>query len=100
VGFWPSKLLFFAHYVGELSRDRFIAILLMPLLIITCVPLAICAFMGLSSALLAFASIVNALFACGDLFGVILLVWQLPSNATVRNQGWKTFWKINDVPAA
>lgn len=100
LGFWPSRLLFYAHYVGELSRGRFIAILLMPLLIISLVPLFACAIAGRSSALLAFTSTSNALFACVDMFGVGLLLFQVPSDATVRNQGWKTFWKKHDTKAA
>lgn len=100
LGFWPSRLLFYAHYIGELSRGRFIAILLMPLLIISIVPLFACAIADRSSALLAFTSTLNVLSACGDMFGVGLLLFQVPSNATVRNQGWKTFWKIHDTKAA
>lgn len=30
LGFWPSKLLFYAHYDGILSRNRVLAILIMP----------------------------------------------------------------------
>lgn len=100
LGLWPSRMLFYAHYVGELSRGRFIAILLMPLLIISIVPLFACAIAGRSSALLAFTSTLNALFACGDMLGVGLLLFQVPSDATVRNQGWKTFWKIHGTKAA
>jgi hypothetical protein len=100
LGFWPSQGLFYAHYDGELSRGRFIAILLMPLLIISIMPLFACAVAGRSSALLAFTSALNALFACGDMFGVGLLLFQVPSDATVRNQGYKTFWKIHDAKAA
>ncbi len=93
LGVWPSRLLFYAHYTGELSRDRFIAILIMPLLIISFAPLFACAIAGRSSALLAFVSTLNALFACGDIFAIGLLLWQIPSDATVRNQGWRTFWR-------
>ena len=93
LGFWPSRMLFYAHYVGELSRGRFIAILLMPLLIISLVPLFACAIAGFSSPLVAFVSTLNALFAYGDMFGVGLLLFQVPWDATVRNQGWRTFWK-------
>ena len=93
LGFWASRLLFYAHYLGELSRGRFIAILLMPLLIISFVPIIACAITGRSSPLLAFTSILNALFACGDLFAVGLLLFQVPSDATVRNQGYQTFWR-------
>jgi hypothetical protein len=93
LGFWPSRLLLYAHYVRELSRTRFIVILLMPLLVISFVPLLACALTGRSSVLLAFTSIVNALGACGDIFAIGLLLFQVPSDARIRNQGYRTFWR-------
>jgi hypothetical protein len=93
LGFWPSRLLFYAHYMGELTRTRFIAILLMPLLIISFLPLVICAITGYTSALLVFSSVINAFFACGDIFAIGLLLFQIPARARVRNQGWRTYWR-------
>lgn len=100
LGFWPSRGLFYAHYLGELSRNRFIAIALMPLLIISFVPVIVCAIAGVSPVLLVFISIVNAFVACGDIFAVGLLLFQVPSDATLRNQGYNTFWRIHDPKAA
>jgi hypothetical protein len=97
VGFWPSKMLFFAHYTGELSRSRFMAILLMPLLVISFVPLIACAIIGCSVGLLVFASVANGLFACGDILGAGLLLCQVPPRARLRNQGWRTFWRVVDT---
>jgi hypothetical protein len=94
LGFWPSRLLFYAHYTGELSRNRLIAILVMPLLLITGLPLLICALVGRAPALLAVVSAFNALAACGDAFGICLLLFQVPSKGTVRNQGWSTYWRV------
>jgi len=93
LGFWPSRLLAYAHYSGELSRARFIAILLMPLLVLTFVPLVVCALTGWSSTLLASVSALNALCACGDIFGVGVLLFQIPRDAVVRNQGYRTYWR-------
>jgi hypothetical protein len=94
LGFWPRQLLFYAHYEGELSRNRFIAILIMPTLVISILPLLAFAAAGRSSGLIALVSSLNALFACVDLFGIALLLFQVPSNAIVRNVGWRTFWKL------
>ena len=93
LGFWPSRLLFYAHYDGELTRDRFIAILAMPTLVITLLPLAVAMATSSSHELAAWVSKWNAFFACGDLFGIILLLFQVQSRAICRNQGWKTYWK-------
>ncbi|MGD0351572.1 MAG: DUF3267 domain-containing protein [Verrucomicrobiota bacterium] len=94
LGFWPSRLLFYAHYDGELSRNRFVAILAMPTVVITFMPLIVTIVLNLSCGLIAWISTWNILFACGDLFGIILLLSQVPSDATCRNQGWRTYWKV------
>jgi len=93
LGFWPSRLMFYAHYAGELSRARFIIILLTPLFAISFVPLIVCMVARQAAGLLAFCSGLNALCACGDMFGVALLLLQIPSDASVRNQGWRTYWR-------
>jgi hypothetical protein len=97
LGLWPSRLLFYAHYSGELSRNRFIAILVMPLVLISVVPLLVSALIGHAPVVLAFVSVFNALCACGDAFGICLLLFQVPSAATVRNQGWRTYWTIHET---
>ncbi|MFO0898325.1 MAG: DUF3267 domain-containing protein [Pirellulales bacterium] len=93
---WPSRLLFYAHYCGPLSRDRFLAVLVMPLLVITGLPLLLAALGWLpawSTPVLASFSIWNALFACGDMVGLLLILAQIPRRAIVQNQGWRTYWK-------
>lgn len=93
LGMWPSRLMFYAHFDGELSRNRFVAILLMPLVVITIVPLAVGWALQLSAGWLAFVSWFNAMLACGDMFASSMVLFQIPATATVRNQGWRTFWK-------
>lgn len=94
LGFWPSRLLFFAHYDGELTRERFLAIVVMPLLVISCLPLTVSITAGTSHSLVAWLSCWNALFACGDVFAILLVIFQVPSGAIVRNKGWRTYWKV------
>ena len=96
IGAWPSRLLFYAHYSGPLTRNRFLLVFAMPLLVISCVPLALAAAGLLPSSLqliAAWFSIWNALFACGDVLGFFLLLLQVPSNALVQNKGWRSYWK-------
>lgn len=100
VGFWPSRLLFYAHYDGELTRNRFIAILAMPTLVISLLPLAIALVTQHSHGLVAWLSSMNVLFACGDIFGILLLAFQVPSRAVCHNSGWRTFWRLPDGIAA
>jgi hypothetical protein len=35
------------------------------------------------------------MFACGDFVGFALILFQVPRAATVRNQGWRTYWKLS-----
>jgi len=92
LGFWPAKIVFYAHYDGELTRNRFVAILLMPLFVISIMPLVLAALVGASSGWLAFASSLNAFMACVDILGAGMLLFQIPATAIVRNQGWRTYW--------
>jgi Putative zincin peptidase len=93
LGLWLSRQLFYAHYTGELSRNRFIAILGMPLLVISAVPLLTAALIGHASVTVAFASCFNALAAGGDLFAVCILLFQVPRTAMIPNKGYRTYWK-------
>lgn len=93
LGVWPARLIFYAHYHGELTRNRFVGILLMPLLCLSAAPLGVAATAHLSLPWLAFVSAFNAFLACGDILGASLVLFQIPPRAIVRNQGWKTYWR-------
>ncbi len=96
IGLWPSRLLFFAHYSGPLTRNRFLLVFAMPFLVITILPLAVAA-TGILPSLLVFVtawfSFWNAAFACGDCLGMALILFQIPRSAIVQNKGWRTYWK-------
>ncbi len=96
IGVWPSRLLFYAHYTGELSRNRFIGILVAPLLVISGLPFLVCAVAGRAPVEIAFISVPNAAASCGDAIGVVLLLFQVPAAATTRNQGYWTYWKVKE----
>lgn len=92
-GVWPSKGVFYAMYLGEMSRNRYVAVFLAPFLSISVAPLVVCALWSIRSDLLMLVSLLNALFACIDLIGAWLLMTQLPSSAMARNKGWETWWR-------
>jgi hypothetical protein len=92
LGVWPSRLLCYAYYDGVISRNRFIVIFAMPLLVITILPLFIAFTSGHASILVAFVSSLNALGAGLDIFAIILLFWLVPQNANVCNRGGRTLW--------
>ena len=95
IGFWPSRLLFYAHYDGELTRNRFVAILVAPLVVLSIAPLLIAAFAQLGSTWVAFVSVFNALLASLDALGAAMILLQIPGTAIVRNQGWRTYWRAS-----
>ena len=90
LGFW-SSLGFYAHYDGEMSRNRLVAILLMPLLIISIVPLLVSAIAQVSSGWVAFVCALNALCACVDMLLAGLVLFQIRATAIVRFKSWRIY---------
>ena len=99
LGFWPS-VGFYANYDGEMSRNRLVAILLMPLLTISIVPLLVSAVIQVSSGWVAFICEFNAFLACADMLLACLLLFQVPATAIVRFKSWRIFWREHDTLAA
>jgi hypothetical protein len=94
-GFWPAKVLFYAHYDDEMSRNRFLLILLAPFLSLTIGPLAVCAIASVAPPFVVSFTTVNGLAASLDLIGVALIALQLPGSAIVRNKGYRTWWRMS-----
>jgi hypothetical protein len=91
---WPSKLLICAITFHALRRNRLLLVYLLPLLVISIVPLVVCRLAHINSGLLMLASVVNALAAGGDVVCFFLILFQVPASAELRNQGWATWWRI------
>ena len=99
LGYW-ALLGFYAHYDGEMSRNRLVACLLMPLLIISIVPLLVSAVTQVSSSWVAFVSAFNALCACVDILLAGSVLLQIPATAMVRFKTWRIYWREHDTLAA
>lgn len=99
LGFWAA-LGFYAHYDGEMSRNRLVACLLMPLFILTLVPLLVSAVTQVSSGWIAFVSALNALAACVDLLLAGSILLQVPAAAIVRFKIWRIYWREPDTLSA
>jgi hypothetical protein len=93
LGFWPSWLVFYAHYDGELHRNRFVVIALMPLFVLSILPLLVSAATQSVAGWVASISSFNALTAGVDLLATGIIVFQIPARAILHNQGWKTYWR-------
>lgn len=102
IGAWPTKLLFYAVYLGGIGRDRYLVMAALPFVVISLVPLAVCLVVPVDGAvvsLLMAVSIFNGFSSCGDMI-IAPIIWsQVPRDAEVRDQGWHTYWKINKNPA-
>lgn len=95
IGFWPAKVVFYAAYLGPVSRNRFLLTLLLPLIVISILPLALGALFQIESSWAAYISIVNVALAAGDIFGAMLILAQVPNIGTICNQKSQTYWKLN-----
>lgn len=100
IGFWPSRLLFYAHYEGVLSRTRFLAVFAAPLVVLSLCPIPLVALLDawgkwpMVKMWLVALSLINGFSSAGDALGMILVASQVPASAMVRNRGWRTYWKL------
>jgi hypothetical protein len=93
IGFWPSRMFIYTIYVGELTKNRCLAILVLPFVIISVVPLIFATMTQTISFWVAYISILNALLACGDILAAIMTIRHFPNGAIIRTKGWLTFWR-------
>jgi hypothetical protein len=98
LGFWLSRGLFYAHYDGVVSRNRFLSILAAPYLVLAWLPLIILAVINSSVPvvyveILVMAALTNSVLPAGDAVGFFLMASQVPPSACVKNKGWKSYWK-------
>lgn len=93
LGFWPRALVFYAHYSGELSRERVLLALICPFTVISLGSLLLSVIDPARQELWLLTGTFNALASSMDLFGFLLVAAQVPRRARVRNQGYVTYWK-------
>jgi hypothetical protein len=96
IGFWPSRGMFYAHHDGDMTAKRFLLVLIMPLTVISVLPLLLAVVIGWGHQTIAFLGVLNALFSCVDVLGVVLLLLQVPIDGRVRNSGWRTWYRNPD----
>lgn len=93
-GFWPGQLLAYVHYDGVLTRRRLLVLLLLPLLVITIAPLLAGIVFGCVDGWIVLLSVLNAFGSCMDVLSAVLVLFQVPPGAEVRNWGWRTYWRL------
>lgn len=94
IGFWPSRLVFFAHYDGISSKLRSLCVLIAPFIVLTVLPILGLTLFDVSSSTLGFLAIANAAGSAMDLLGFLILAVGVPCGAEVRNHGWDTYGRL------
>jgi hypothetical protein len=100
IGVWPRKGLFYAHYDGSLSRNRCLLVFLVPFLVLTIGLWLVELIFRTGWGLMPGWSILNAMFAGGDILATAMMAGQIPKEAEVRNQGWNTWWRLPERDAS
>ncbi|CAM3713288.1 DUF3267 domain-containing protein [Marinicrinis lubricantis] len=96
-GLYPKGMAFYVHYEGGLSKTRFLVVMIAPFVILSIVPMIILIVFDLHISYIARMSVLNGLLACVDLLGFSTIVRKIPRNATIRNKGSKTYWKVQEI---
>jgi len=100
IGIWLAKGTLYAHYEGEMSRNRYVLVALAPYFFLGLLPLAVLALPGAAFwppsvvHLLGMVSLLWSTAACADIVIVAFLLFQIPAAALVRYNGLHTYWKL------
>jgi hypothetical protein len=101
VGVWLSRGVIYAHYDGEISRNRFVLMVALPFLLLSVLPVALFWAVGRVYLWLAAVALVNGIASCFDLLVIGICLSQVPGRAVLRNHGWDTYWRpVDDEHAA
>jgi hypothetical protein len=99
VGFYLPRGAFYAHYAGERTRARFIVGALTPFMLLSVLPLILCATLHLVLPTLAWASSLNAALSATDVMTALVLFFQCPRGAVVLTDQNKAWWRAQPAAA-
>lgn len=77
----------------EVSKSRYIFITIAPFMIISIILPLILSVFGLLTTTLKFLIILNAMASSVDMLNLLLIMKQVPKNATLKSNGPDTYWK-------
>lgn len=93
IGFWPRHFTPYFATLGSVPRNVQLVSGVLPLLVLTLLPMLVAAGLAVHSLWLLALSALNAAGCGADLIALALYSRQIPSKAMVRNQGYSTWWK-------
>jgi hypothetical protein len=93
LGFWPRHLAPYVAYIGALPLKTQLLSGILPLVVLSVLPLLTALVFPSAAWWLAMLSVVNVLGSAADLIMLLLLFGQVPREAVIRNQGFSTWWR-------
>lgn len=70
----------------------------LPLLVLTVTPVVVFHITGRINMWFAPLAVINALGASFDVLVAAMVLRQVPARATIRNNGWDTYWRPHGAP--
>lgn len=93
---WLRRGLVYVVYDEPLVRDRVLFMLAAPFLIMSGLPLCLLTFISAACLPLAgFFCLLHTGLCAGDFATFVRLYMQVPADALIHNQGWKTYWAVS-----
>jgi hypothetical protein len=93
-GFWPARFAFYVYYTGPLSRSKYMTISIFPYVLLSILPLLICALFRITSFIVAYAGIANSFLCSADFATLLIVLCRVPAGTILRQQGCDTWWMI------
>lgn len=99
LGVWLSRVVIYAAYLESMPRGRFLAALAAPFIGLSLLPILLLVlgrlFLVEDAILnwLALIALVNGVASSGDLVGLLMIGFQTPRGALIRDKGWRSYWK-------
>lgn len=92
--FWGMNGLFgFVFTTEEMKKSRYLIISIMPFLVLSILLPCFLAFLHMLNGFAIFLCLLNAMGSCVDFLNVILITFQVPKGAFIRNNGFETYYK-------
>lgn len=95
--FWGiNGLAGFVFTTEPIKKRRYIIISFMPSILLSIILPILLDMVQLLNGYLAFLCVLNAMGSCVDFLNVILIVFQVPNNATIINNGFETYYSCEN----
>ena len=96
---FSPRLVLYARYDGVVSRERYLAVLVAPLAVVSLLPLLLASLSATTPGLLLVVSLLNALVSSGDVLTFVLVACQVPRGCEIRSGTDKPAWQYRQAVA-